>query len=115
MVKAMIFAAIGGGAAVAVVVLTLFFFNFAAPQYQMSVEAQTGTSMGNMGYTDLKIKNTGTSELTNIKVDYGQTSEKIASLEPGQWVDVAPPASATRATVTCDQNVTVTKEISSMG
>lgn len=114
MVKAMVVAAIGGGVAVAVV-LTLFFFNLGATQYQMSVEVQTGTSMGNMGYTDLKIKNTGTSELTNIKADYGQTSEKIASLEPGQWVDVAPPASATMVTVTCDQNVTVIKAISSMG
>lgn len=115
MVKVMIFAAIGGSVAVAIVILALFFFNFDAPKYQLSVEVQTGTAMGNMYYTDLKIKNTGTSELTNIKVDYGQTSEKIPSLEPGQWVDLAPPTSAKMVTVTCDQGITVTKEIASMG
>ncbi|MDE1831531.1 MAG: hypothetical protein KGI02_04070 [Thaumarchaeota archaeon] len=48
------------GGSVVAVVLTLFFFNLGAPQYQMSVEVQMGISMSNMGYTDLKIKNTGT-------------------------------------------------------
>ncbi|MDE1767013.1 MAG: hypothetical protein KGI27_12200 [Thaumarchaeota archaeon] len=113
--RPIVYGAIGGGAAVVVAVIAIFVLGSPAQQYSLSVEPQTGTGMGNMAYTDLKIKNTGTSDLTNIKVDYGQTSEKIPALEPGQWVDLSPPSSATMVTVTCDQGVTVTKQIESAG
>jgi hypothetical protein len=45
----------------------------------------------------------------------GQTYDKIPPLDPGQYVALLPQSSAKMVTVTCDQGLTITKEIESMG
>lgn len=114
MVKTSVIAAIGGGAAAAAIIVVLVVFNINVPKYQLSVEPDAEMEMS-MYVTHLKIRNTGSSELTNIKADYGQTSDQIPVLEPGQMVSLSPPASARDVTVTCDQGISVTKEIPTMG
>ncbi|MCJ7637456.1 MAG: hypothetical protein MUO21_08210 [Nitrososphaeraceae archaeon] len=58
------------------------------------------------------ITNTGKQPLTNIKVNYGNKTETVSLLEPGQSFPLSPPAGSSlqRIIVTSDQGINITKE-----
>ncbi len=63
-------------------------------------------------HTRVTITNTGKQPLTDVKVDYGNTSETVALLEPGHSYPLSPPAGSDlqRIIVTSDQGINITKE-----
>ena len=63
-------------------------------------------------HTRVTITNTGKQPLTDIKVDYGNKTETVKSLEPGQSYPLSPPAGSDREKiiVTSEQGINITKE-----
>jgi archaellum component FlaF (FlaF/FlaG flagellin family) len=63
-------------------------------------------------HTRVTITNTGKQPLTNIKVNYGNKTETVSLLEPGQSFPLSPPAGSNlqRIIVTSDQGINITKE-----
>ncbi len=114
MVKPVVYGAIGGGVAAAIAIVFLFAMPHASQQYALSVEPRTEMVMGVGNVVRLYIQNTGSSQLTNLKIDYGTTSDTLPALDPGQKVMLSPPSGTKMVTVTDDQGITVTKDIESM-
>ena len=113
MVKPIIYGAIGGGAAVAIAIIVIVMFHSPTQQYALSVESSTEMVMGTGNMVRIYVHNTGSSPLTNVKVDYGASSEPVLPiLNPGDKVMFSPPAGTKVVTVTDDQNITVMKPIS---
>jgi len=112
MVKPIVYGAIGGGAAVAIAVIVLFAFHSSTQQYALSVEPRTEMVMGVGNVVRIYVQNTGSSPLTNVKIDYGTTSDLLPILNPGEKQMFSPPAGTKMVTVTDDQNITVMKPIS---
>jgi uncharacterized membrane protein len=112
MVKPIIYGAIGGGAAVVVaVIVVLFAFHPATEQYALTVEPRTEMVMGVGNVVRVYIQNTGSAPLTNVKIDYGSTSDSMPVLTPGEKEMFSPPAGSKMVTVTNDQGVTIMKPI----
>jgi hypothetical protein len=63
-------------------------------------------------HTRATITNTGKQPLTNIKINYGNKSETVQNLEPGQSYPLSPPAGSDlqRIIVTSEQGINITKE-----
>jgi archaellum component FlaF (FlaF/FlaG flagellin family) len=63
-------------------------------------------------HTRVTITNTGTQPLTNINVNYGNKTETVSLLEPGQSYPLSPPPGSNlqRIIVTSDQGINITKE-----
>ena len=63
-------------------------------------------------HTRATITNTGKQPLTNITIDYGNKSEIVQNLDPGQSFPLSPPAGSDleRIIVTSEQGINVTKE-----
>lgn len=63
-------------------------------------------------HTRVTITNTGKQPLTNINVNYGNTSETVSGLDPGHSYPLSPPAGSNldRIIVTSDQGINITKE-----
>ena len=63
-------------------------------------------------HTRVTITNTGKQPLTNIKVNYGNKTETVSLLEPGQSFPLSPPAGSSlqRIIVTSEQGINITKE-----
>lgn len=112
MVKPIVYGAIGGGAAVAIAAIVLFAFHPATQQYALNVEPRTEMVMGVGNVVRIYVQNTGSSPLTNVKIDYGTTSDVLPVLNPGEKPMLSPPAGTKMVTVTNDQGVTVMKSIS---
>ena len=113
MVKPIVYGAIGGGVAVAIAIIVLVVFHSPTQQYALSVESSTEMVMGTGNMVRVYVHNTGSSPLTNVKVDYGTSSEPVLPiLNPGDKVMFSPPAGTKMVTVTDDQNITVMKPIS---
>ena len=111
--KTLIYGGIGGGAAVVIVVVILFSHSN-TQQYALSVDASSEMQMGVGSVIRLYVTNAGSSPLTNIRADYGTSSDSIPELDPGQKIMLSPPSGVRTVTVTADQGVTVTKDLSSM-
>lgn len=105
--KSLVTGAIGGGAAV-VIAIILFTIHGSTSQYSLYVDARTESGDG-VSESHVTILNSGSSALTNLRVDYGNSTDKIPILNPGERVMLSPPSSSTTVTVTDDQGVTVTK------
>jgi hypothetical protein len=113
MVKPIVYGAIGGAAVVAVAIIVLFVFHSSTQQYALSVEPRTEMVMGVGNVVRIYVQNTGSSPLTNVKIDYGTSSEPaLPILSPGEKQMFSPPAGTKMVTVTDDQNITVMKPIS---
>lgn len=58
------------------------------------------------------LTNTGKMPLTNLRVDYGSTTESLSRLDPGQKVSLSPPSGSNLNTVvvTTSEGVNVTKD-----
>jgi hypothetical protein len=63
-------------------------------------------------HTRATITNTGKQPLTNITIDYGNKSETVQNLDPGQSFPLSPPAGSDleRIIVTSEQGINITKE-----
>lgn len=63
-------------------------------------------------HTRVTITNTGKQQLTNIQVNYGNKTETIKSLEPGQSYPLSPPSGSDlqKIIVTSKQGINITKE-----
>jgi archaellum component FlaF (FlaF/FlaG flagellin family) len=63
-------------------------------------------------HTRVTITNTGKQPLTNININYGNTSEIVSRLDPGHSYPLSPPAGSNldRIIVTSDQGINITKE-----
>jgi hypothetical protein len=63
-------------------------------------------------HTRVTITNTGKQPLTNIQVNYGNKTETIRSLEPGQSYPLSPPAGSDlkKIIITSEQGINITKE-----
>lgn len=58
------------------------------------------------------LTNTGKMPLTNLRVDYGSTTESISRLDPGQKVSLSPPSGSNLNTVvvSTSEGINVTKD-----
>lgn len=112
MTKAVIYGAIGGGVAAAIAVIFIFAFHPATEQYALSVEPRDEMVMGVGNVVRIYVQNTGSQPLTNVKIDYGKTSDMLPILNPGEKQMFSPPSGSMSVTVTNDQGITVTKPIS---
>ena len=63
-------------------------------------------------HTRVTITNTGKQQLTNIQINYGNKTETIKSLEPGQSYPLSPPSGSDlqKIIVTSEQGINITKE-----
>lgn len=116
MVKPVIFGAIGGGVAAAMVIVLLVVMPHAGTPSQPSLKVDVSTEMvmGVGNVVRLYVTNTGPTQLTNLKIDYGTSSDSLPVLDPGQKVMFSPPIGTKMVTITDDQGVTATKEIEAM-
>ncbi|MDE1768983.1 MAG: hypothetical protein KGI28_00335 [Thaumarchaeota archaeon] len=112
MVKPIIYGAIGGGVGVAIIVVVLFVLPHSSQQYGLSVDSRTEMVMGVGNVVRVYVQNTGSSQVTNIKIDYGTTSDNLPALDPGQKIMFSPPSGTKMVTVTDDQGDKVVKPIS---
>ena len=110
MKKSVVTGAIGGGAAVVITIVVLALHG-STSQYSLYVDARTETGDG-ISESHVTIQNSGYAPLTNLKVDYGNYTDKIPILNPGERIILSPPASSKTVTVTDDQGVTVAKPFS---
>jgi hypothetical protein len=58
------------------------------------------------------LTNTGKMPLTNLRVDYGSTTESVSRLDPGQKVSLSPPSGSNLNTVVVSnsEGINVTKD-----
>lgn len=108
--KSLVTGAIGGGAAVVITIVVLALHG-STSQYSLYVDARTETGDG-VSESHVTIQNSGYAPLTNLKVDYGNSTDKIPVLNPGERVVLSPPSSSKSVTITDDQGLTVTKPFS---
>jgi hypothetical protein len=109
------FAAIGGASIALALVLILFVFSRPTRDYAIDIDP-IKDSQNLFSTSRVTVANIGKLPLTNIIVNYGggdtnKTSEKIASLLPGEKVLLSPPESSPlkSVTITTDQGLIITK------
>ena len=108
------FAAIGGASIALALILTLFVFSKATRDYAIDVDP-IKDSQNLFSTSRVTVVNIGKLPVTNILVSYGgndnKSSERIASLLPGEKVLLSPPESSPlkSVTVTADQGLFITK------
>jgi hypothetical protein len=110
--KPIVYGAIGGGAAVVIAVIVLFALPHSSQPHGLSIESRTEMVMGVGNVVRIYVQNTGSAQITNIKIDYGTTSESLPVLDPGQKTMFSPPIGTKMVTVTDDQGDNVIKNIS---
>ena len=108
------FAAIGGAGIALALMMILFVFSRATRDYAIDIDP-IKDSQNLFSTSRVTVVNVGKLPLTNIVVNYGgngnKTTEKIASLLPGEKVLLSPPESFPLKSVkiTTDQGLIVTK------
>jgi hypothetical protein len=108
------FAAIGGASIALALVLILFVFSKPTRDYAIDVDP-IKDSQNLFSTSRVTVANIGRLPITNILVSYGgndnKSSERIASLLPGEKVLLSPPESSPlkSVTVTADQGLDITK------
>ena len=109
--KKMLLYAAAGGAAVAIAMIVLFVIPANTPQYSLSVEPRNEMVMGAGLMSRVYLTNTGSEQLTNIKLNWGSTSDNLPILNPGVRVMFSPPSSATMVTVTAEHGISIMKSL----
>lgn len=94
---------------IAIFINNLTFLN--KKDYDLQVDALKETQ-SLFTHTRVSLTNTGKQPLTNIQVNYGNKTETIKSLEPGQSYPLSPPAGSDlqKIIVTSEQGINITKE-----
>jgi hypothetical protein len=100
---------------ISIILVTIFIFNNSIfsnkNEFDLEIDALK-EEQSLFTHTRATITNTGTQPLTNIKVNYGNKSETVRNLEPGQSYPLSPPAGSDlqRIIVTSEQGINITKE-----
>ena len=100
---------------ISIILVTIFIFNNSIfsnkNEFDLEIDALK-EEQSLFTHTRATIKNTGKQPLTNIKVNYGNKSETVRNLEPGQSYPLSPPAGSDlqRIIVTSEQGINITKE-----
>ena len=98
-----------------IILVTIFIFNNIIfsnkSEFDLEIDALK-EEQSLFTHTRATITNTGKQPLTNIKVNYGNKSETVRNLEPGQSYPLSPPAGSDlqRIIVTSEQGINITKE-----
>ena len=98
-----------------IILVTIFIFNNTIfsnkSEFDLEIDALK-EEQSLFTHTRVTITNTGKQPLTNINVNYGNTSETVSHLEPGHSYPLSPPAGSNldRIIVTSDQGINITKE-----
>lgn len=112
--RTVMFAAIGGASIALALVLILFVFSKPTRDYAIDVDP-IKDSQNLFSTSRVTVANIGRLPVTNILISYGgndnKSSERIASLLPGEKVLLSPPESSPlkSVTVTADQGLDITK------
>ena len=100
---------------ISIIIVTIFIFNniiFSNKnEFDWEIDALK-EEQSLFTHTRATITNTGKQPLTNIQVNYGNKSETVRNLEPGQSYPLSPPAGSDlqRIIVTSEQGINITKE-----
>ncbi|HEX7257578.1 MAG TPA: hypothetical protein VF242_05920 [Nitrososphaeraceae archaeon] len=100
---------------ISIIIVTIFIFNNSIfsnkNEFDLEIDALK-EEQSLFTHTRATITNTGKQPLTNIKVNYGNKSETVRNLEPGQSYPLSPPAGSDlqRIIVTSEQGINITKE-----
>ena len=100
---------------ISIMLVTIFIFNNSIfsnkNEFDLEIDALK-EEQSLFTHTRATITNTGKQPLTNIKVNYGNKSETVRNLEPGQSYPLSPPAGSDlqRIIVTSEQGINITKE-----
>ena len=100
---------------ISIILVTIFIFNNSIfsnkNEFDLEIDALK-EEQSLFTHTRATITNTGKQPLTNIKVNYGNKSETVRNLEPGQSYPLSPPAGSDlqRIIVTSEQGINITKE-----
>lgn len=97
-----------------IIIIAIFINNMTflnKKDYDLQVDALKETQ-SLFTHTRVSLTNTGKQPLTNIQVNYGNKTETIKSLEPGQSYPLSPPAGSDlqKIIVTSEQGINITKE-----
>lgn len=105
-----VIAAIAGGI-VAVAFIALFASTIPTKDYSLTVDAMKDEQSL---FTNARVvlTNNGRLELTNVVIDYGNGTEKVGSIPPGDKVIRSPPEGAplNSVTVTADNGISVVQD-----
>ena len=100
---------------ISIIIVTIFIFNNSIfsnkNEFDLEIDALK-EEQSLFTHTRATITNTGKQPLTNIQVNYGNKSETVRNLEPGQSYPLSPPAGSDlqRIIVTSEQGINITKE-----
>src|ERR687898_1139690 len=100
---------------ISIILVTIFIFNNSIfsnkNEFDLEIDALK-EEQSLFTHTRATITNTGKQPLTNIEVNYGNKSEIVRNLEPGQSYPLSPPAGSDlqRIIVTSEQGINITKE-----
>ena len=97
-----------------IIIIAIFINNMTflnKKDYDLQVDALKETQ-SLFTHTRVSLTNTGKQPLTNIQVNYGNKTETIKSLEPGQSYPLSPPAGSDlqKIIVTSEEGINITKE-----
>ncbi|MFZ0203222.1 MAG: hypothetical protein WAL46_05970 [Nitrososphaeraceae archaeon] len=103
--------AAGLGAVSAIIVGLLLLSTIPTENYSLDVDPMKDEQSLFVN-TRVVLTNTGKMPLTNLRVDYGSTTESLSRLDPGQKVSLSPPSGSNLNTVvvSTSEGVNVTKD-----
>jgi hypothetical protein len=100
---------------ISIILVTIFIYNNSIfsnkNEFDLEIDALK-EEQSLFTHTRATITNTGKQPLTNIEVNYGNKTEIVRNLEPGQSYPLSPPAGSDlqRIIVTSEQGINITKE-----
>jgi hypothetical protein len=103
--------AAGLGAVSAIIVGLLLLSTIPTENYSLDVDPMKDEQSLFVN-TRVVLTNTGKMPLTNLRVDYGSTTEYLSRLDPGQKVSLSPPSGSNLNTVvvSTSEGINVTKD-----
>ncbi len=103
--------AAGLGAVSAIIVVLLLLSTIPTENYSLDVDPMKDEQSLFVN-TRVVLTNTGKMPLTNLRVDYGSTTESLSRLDPGQKVSLSPPSGSNLNTVvvSTSEGINVTKD-----
>lgn len=103
--------AAGLGTVSAIMVGLLLLFTIPTENYSLDVDPMKDEQSLFVN-ARVVLTNTGKMPLTNLRVDYGSTTESVSRLDPGQKVSLSPPSGSNLNTVvvSTSEGINVTKD-----
>ena len=109
--RLMVIMAAGLGTVIAIMVGLLLFSTIPTQNYSLDVDPMKDEQSLFIN-ARVVLTNTGKFPLTNLRVDYGSTTESVSRLDPGQKVSLSPPSGSNldNVVVSTNEGLNVTKE-----